>query len=69
MDLKSLLSVGGLVVAAIMIAQYTLYADAGMIMLDQTQPRKDRLKALMPHIVGLTALTVLTGAGALAMKA
>lgn len=69
MDLKSLLSVGGLVVAAIMIAQYTLYADAGMIMLDQTQPRKDRLKALMPHIVGLTVLTVLTGAGALAMKA
>lgn len=68
MDIKSLLTVGGLVVAAIMIAQYTLYADAAMVILDQTQPRKDRLKAVMPHFVGMAAITVLTGAGAMAMK-
>lgn len=68
MDIKTLLSVGGLLVAAIMIAQYTLYADAAMVILDQTQPRKDRLKAVMPHIVGLAALTILTGAGAIALK-
>lgn len=53
MQVTIMLSLYSLIALLVVIAIQVVYADAAMIVLDQSKTREDRLKQLIPHFAGI----------------